>query len=35
VLINLAIGRSTNNDPIASTFPAVYRIDYFRVWTRG
>jgi beta-glucanase (GH16 family) len=35
VLINLAIGGSTNNNPNAATFPSVYRIDYFRVWTRG
>jgi hypothetical protein len=35
VLINLAIGGSTNNNPNAATFPSVFRVDYFRIWTRG
>ena len=34
VLINLAIGGSDNVNPTASTFPAVYSIDSFKVYVK-
>jgi beta-glucanase (GH16 family) len=34
VLINLAMGGSTNNNPTAASFPAVFSIDYFRVFEK-
>ncbi|MGG1551849.1 DUF7594 domain-containing protein [Paenibacillus ferrarius] len=35
VLINLAIGGNTNNNPTASTFPAKFSLDYFRVYVKN
>jgi hypothetical protein len=34
VLINLAMGGNTNNNPVASSFPAVFSLDYFRVYVK-
>ncbi|QHW34801.1 family 16 glycosylhydrolase [Paenibacillus rhizovicinus] len=35
VLINLAIGGNTNNNPNAATFPAKFSLDYFRVYQKN
>jgi hypothetical protein len=35
VIINLAVGGGSNNNPNSATFPSVYRIDYLKVWTKG
>lgn len=35
VLINLAIGGDSNNNPVASTFPAKFILDYFRVYVKN
>ncbi|QGQ99407.1 glycosyl hydrolase family protein [Paenibacillus psychroresistens] len=34
VLINLAMGGNTNNSPVAGSFPAVFTLDYFRVYVK-
>jgi hypothetical protein len=34
VIINLAMGGSVNNNPVSASFPAVYSLDYFRVYVK-
>jgi NedA-like, galactose-binding domain/Glycosyl hydrolases family 16 len=34
ILINLAIGGGSNNNPDAATFPSVYSVDFLKVWKK-